>query len=193
MVHRVVHHVVANIAGSEPREKTPSFVTHQGNEQKAEQRRQRDADRDRHDQAVLVVRVLVMNPMDREKDLVLERRRRVEMEHKAVKEILEKGPNKYWFIYRARYLLWSLLCQGILNDKDIDWYADEFGQHMTIPVDYTAYLVKLTTSRCRPLISELIKDDAYIEQVNDENFNFLRTNQAYNWCMDFAYKQWGWV
>jgi len=112
---------------------------------------------------------------------------------KLLKEILEKGPNKYWFIYRARHLLWSLLCQGILNDKDIDWYAEEFGQYMTIPANYTAYLVKLTTSRCRLLISELIKDDAYAEKVKDENFNFFRTNQAYKRCMDFAYRRWRWV
>jgi len=112
---------------------------------------------------------------------------------KLLREILEKGPNKYWFIYRARHLLWALLCQGILNDQDIDSYADDFGQKMTIPANYTAYLVQLTTNRCRPLISQLIKDDVYVEKMKDENFNFLRTNQAYKRCMDFAYKRWKWV
>ena len=112
---------------------------------------------------------------------------------KLLREILEKGPNKYWFIYRARHLLWALLCQGILNDQDLDSHAENFGLKMTIPANYTAYLVQLTTSRCRPLISQLIKDDVYVEKVKDENFNFLRTNQAYKQCMDFAYKRWKWV
>jgi hypothetical protein len=112
---------------------------------------------------------------------------------KLLKEIVEKGPSKYWFIYRARNLLWALLCQGVLNDDELDYYSENFGCHMTIPAEYTSYLVQLTTARCRILIADLIKDDAYSDKVKEENFNFLRINQAYKRCMDFAYDRWGWV
>jgi len=39
----------------------------------------------------------------------------------------------------------------------------------------------------------LIKEENYAEKVRDENFNFLRTHQAYRYCMDLAYKKWRWV
>ena len=39
---------------------------------------------------------------------------------KLAREIEQKGQNKYWFISRARYLLWALLCQGLLNDDDLE-------------------------------------------------------------------------
>lgn len=112
---------------------------------------------------------------------------------KLIKQIVDKGPNRYEFLYRSRNLLWALLCQGVLNDENIDDLSEQYGKQMTIPADYTAYLSKIATSRCRFIISELIKDEDYVEKVKEDNFNFLRTNKAYEQCMDFAYKKWKWV
>jgi hypothetical protein len=36
---------------------------------------------------------------------------------KLANEIAQKGQSKYWFISRARYLLWALLCQGLLRAR----------------------------------------------------------------------------
>lgn len=112
---------------------------------------------------------------------------------RLLKEIEEKGKNKYWFVNRARALLWALLCQGVLNDPKVDELADEYASDMTLNVDYTNYLASLSTTRCRPLLAALIEDPAYSAKVADENLSFLRSNAAYRKCMEYAYNRWGWI
>src|SRR5206468_8572574 len=55
---------------------------------------------------------------------------------KLANEIAQKGQNKYWFISRARYLLWALLCQGLLNQDKLEKHLEDFGKSMTMPADY---------------------------------------------------------
>ena len=112
---------------------------------------------------------------------------------KLTREIEQKGVNKYWFIARARYLLWALLCQGILNDTNLDKLADSYGTNMVIPADYSAHLNWLANARVRLLLAELIKDKAYAAKVAEQNLSFLRTNRAFDRCMEIAYKKWHWV
>jgi hypothetical protein len=112
---------------------------------------------------------------------------------KLLSEIADKGPNKYWYINRARSLLWALLCQAILNDERIDEWAELYGCRMSIEADFTGELAKLTTTRCRPLISALVADPAYTDKVAAQNLGFLRSNTAYKRCMDTAYSKWKWV
>jgi predicted CoA-substrate-specific enzyme activase len=108
-------------------------------------------------------------------------------------DILDKGPNKYGYLTRARPLLWALICQGILNDKELETYAEAYGQDMTMPADFTQYLSWIATARCRQLVSDLTgyKDNA--EKIAEGKFSFLRTNASYKQCMAFAYKRWKWV
>jgi len=112
---------------------------------------------------------------------------------RLLKEIEEKGPNKYWFIYRARNLFWALLCQGILNSDEIDRIAEDYGADMSMKAQYTEFLAKVASSRCRPIIAELIRDKTYADKVAENNFSFLRTNVAYKRCMEIAYNRWKWV
>lgn len=112
---------------------------------------------------------------------------------KLLQEIAEKGPNKYWYINRARSLLWALLCQALLNDDRCDEWAELYGCRMSIEADFTGELAKLATTRCRPLVAALVADPAYAEKVAAQNLSFLRSNAAYNRCMDTAYSKWKWV
>lgn len=112
---------------------------------------------------------------------------------RLLKEIEERGKNKYWFVNRARALLWALLCQGVLNDSRVDEHADKYGSDLTLSVDYTSYLASLSTTRCRPLLAALVQDPAYSTKVAEDNLSFLRSNAAYRKCMEYAYDRWGWV
>lgn len=112
---------------------------------------------------------------------------------RLINEILDKGQNKYAYVAKARYLLWALLCQGILNAADLEHYAEQFGHALSIEADYTNWLAKLASTRCRPMLSEVVADDAYAKKVAEGNFGFLRTNAVFNRCMEVAYKRWGWV
>jgi len=113
---------------------------------------------------------------------------------KLSNEIAQKGQNKYWFISRARYLLWALLCQCLLNDEKLEDYSEEYGHSsMSLPVGYTEILTHYATSRVRPLLALLMQDEDYIDKVREENLTFLRTDKAFEKCMKIAYKKWGWV
>jgi hypothetical protein len=112
---------------------------------------------------------------------------------RLINDILDKGYNKYAYAPKARLLLWALLCQGILNDDKIQYYSDEYGKNMSIAADFTDYLSSLATRHCRFLLAELVKNDKYADKFSQGNFSFLRTNHAYEYCMEIAYKKWKWV
>jgi hypothetical protein len=112
---------------------------------------------------------------------------------KLVAEIMDKGANKYWFMGRARHLLWGLLCQAMLNDEKLEQYAEQFGEGLSVEADYTDWLAKLASTRCRLIIKDTISGDPYVTMIKEERYGFLRTNAVYSKCMDAAYKKYGWV
>lgn len=112
---------------------------------------------------------------------------------KLTDEIIQKGQNKYSFVSRARYLLWALLCQGLLNHDNLENISDDYGDSMSLPVGYMEILTHLATARVRPILSELMKDADYVDKVRDENLSFLRTDRAFDKCMEIAYKKWHWL
>jgi len=112
---------------------------------------------------------------------------------RCAEEIQQKGQSKYWFISRSRQLLWALLCQGILNHDKLEDLAERHGKSMTVAVDYKETLIWLATARVRLLLAELMADKEYQEKVAAENLSFLRTDKAFEKCMELAYKKWHWV
>ena len=112
---------------------------------------------------------------------------------KLAHEITQKGQNKYWFVQRARYLLWALLCQGLLNQDKLEKLSDAFGTSLSLPADYTDLLVILATTRVRLLLSDLMHDKDYVAKVQEENLSFLRTDRAFEKCMENAYSRWRWL
>lgn len=111
---------------------------------------------------------------------------------KLISQIEEKGYNKYQFVYRARNLLWALICQGILNDDKLEDLAENYGRDMSVPAGYTESLGYIATARARILLSELMKDRDYQDKIEDDNLSFLRTDRAFEKCMAIAHKKWGW-
>lgn len=112
---------------------------------------------------------------------------------KLANEIEQKGQNKYSFIHRSRYLLWALVCQGLLNHDDLEGLADSYGASMAVPADYSDLLGRLATTRVRLLLAELMAHPDYADKVKDGNLSFLRTDRAFERCMEIAYKKWKWV
>ena len=112
---------------------------------------------------------------------------------KIVQEIIEKGQNKYWFVSRARNLVWALTCQGLLNHDALEKIAEDHGTSMGVTADFTDIIATIATTRVRPLLSELMADREYAAKVEEENLSFLRTDRAYEKCMENAYKKWKWV
>jgi hypothetical protein len=111
---------------------------------------------------------------------------------RLLEDIRDKGQNKYAFIPKARFLLWSLLCQAVLNDSELDTLAERFGCDMTMSNDFTGHLSHLATSKCRLLISELVSSDKYRDKAAEDNYSFLRANAAFSFCMAVAAEKWKW-
>jgi len=107
-------------------------------------------------------------------------------------EIEEKGKNKYVYISKARNLVWALLIQGILNDRNLEGLCDRFGTSLIMEADYTEHLKKLASNRVRFIIRESVKDDRSQELISKEKYDFLRTKAMYNRCMDIAGKKYKW-
>ena len=112
---------------------------------------------------------------------------------KLASEIEQKGQNKYAFIHRSRYLLWALICQGLLNNTNLENLLDQFGTSMTIPADYTEVLSHIATARVRLLLSALMEHPDYRDKAAEGNLSFLRTDHAFDNCMEIAHKKWYWV
>lgn len=112
---------------------------------------------------------------------------------RLMNDIVERGPNRYSYISRARGLLWALLCQGVLNDPDLPALADDYGAGLSVEANFVDKLSYQATARCRMLMSWLIDTKDYRDRVAEGNFSFLRTNTAFDKCMERAYSQWRWV
>lgn len=112
---------------------------------------------------------------------------------RLVNDIVDKGANKYAYVQRARNLLWALLCQAILNDPELEKRAEEFGNRLSLEAQYTEWLSRFATTRCRFILSDLVADRTYAAKAAEGNFSFMRTNAAYKRSMEIAYQRWDWV
>jgi hypothetical protein len=112
---------------------------------------------------------------------------------KLAQEIEQRGVNKYAFIHRSRNLLWALTAQGLLNHPDLEDLAEEYTKSMSVPVDFTDLLVQIATTRVRVLLATLMDAPEYRDKVAEGNLSFLRTDRAFEKCMESAYAKWRWV
>jgi hypothetical protein len=112
---------------------------------------------------------------------------------RLVGDIVDKGANKYAYVQRARNLLWALLCQGMLNDPNLEARAEQFGRGLSLEAQFTDWLSTLATTRCRFIMSDLVADRAYATRAAEGRFDFIRTNAAYKRSMEIAYGRWRWV
>lgn len=80
-----------------------------------------------------------------------------------------------------------------MNDPKLEEFAERHGTSMAMPLEYKDYLSHLAVTRVRVLLSELMEAKEYEDKVREQNLNFLRTDHAFEKCMDIAYKRWRWV
>lgn len=112
---------------------------------------------------------------------------------RMTREIVEKGTTKYAFLPKARLLLFALMCQALLNEDNADRLADEHGKDMVISADYAKLLYNLASTKCRPILSELIALPMYADKVAQDRYDFLRTHAAFKHAMKIAENRYGWT
>lgn len=112
---------------------------------------------------------------------------------RLIREIMEKGEKKYAYMRRARNLLWALLCQGILNDGQLEECAGRYGRTLAVENDYVEWLAKLASAKARFLISAVVEEGPYASKAEEERYGFLKTRALYDQCMAQAKKKFGWT
>lgn len=111
---------------------------------------------------------------------------------RLVSEIKEKGKLKYDFVNRTREIIWSLVCQAMLNSANAEAMAEEFGNDLSRPFPFIEKLRELASTRVRFLLDDLTKDKEYKAKVDDGNYGFMRSQGAYKKAMKYANGRWGW-
>lgn len=113
--------------------------------------------------------------------------------NRIIREIVEKGYQKYAFLGRARNLVWALLIQGALQDEKLEAKLEQFGRTLSVEADYTEYLRDLASKRVRLIISEALDDQRSRELIVQEKYSFLRTKATFTRCMETAHEKYGWT
>jgi len=113
--------------------------------------------------------------------------------NRIIREIIERGHDKYAYLSRAKNLVWGLLIQAVLNDDKLSFKLEQFGNTMGIESDYTEYLKDLASKRVRLIISEALDEDRYKKAIQEEKYSFLRTKSTFQKCMETAYNKYSWT
>ena len=105
--------------------------------------------------------------------------------------IEERGENKWWFISRARNLLWALGIQAIFNGRDREKLASSYGKDMQISANFRELMRDEASRRLRPIIANIV-EAKHMEEVKAGKVSFLGTNAMFDDCMAYARKQYRW-
>lgn len=108
------------------------------------------------------------------------------------RQITEKGPSKYGFVTRAREIVWALICQALLNDKNIESYVDKHGANLALPWEFVEILSSLATKQVQRVIKKILESPEYQDKVAEGNYGFIRTKPAFDRAMTIARKDFGW-
>ncbi len=109
-----------------------------------------------------------------------------------MRSLIERGTNKYDFVKRGRHLLWALLCQGVLNDPELENIAQRYGQDVTMSTNFAAYLSKIAANQCRMILGDLSERKENAEAIARGDYNFMRSKNSFDHCMDIAGKWYKW-
>lgn len=112
---------------------------------------------------------------------------------KLLKVLQESGAEGFAFLYRARNLVWALLCQGFLNDsRTRRRWSEQYGGDLTLTQNFREELAKMTRTRLRPILDELLGLETYRRQIDLEKYGFLGTRVVFTRAMEIAREQFSW-
>jgi hypothetical protein len=111
---------------------------------------------------------------------------------KVAKEI-DEAAKGYWYVPRAKNLLWALLVQGVLNQKQLPAWLETYGRTISVEADFTQELLSLGVQKVRYVIREAVLEPKYKEQLDEGRLSFLQNKALYTICMDIAERRENWT
>jgi hypothetical protein len=112
--------------------------------------------------------------------------------NKVAREI-DEAAKGYWYVPRAKNLLWTLLVQGVLNHKQLPAWLETYGTTISVETDFTQELLSLGVQKVRHVIREAVSEQKYKEQLDEQRLSFLRTKALYTLCMEVAERRYEWI
>lgn len=112
--------------------------------------------------------------------------------NKVSREI-DEAAKGYWYVPRAKNLLWALLVQGVLNQSKLPAWIEAYGSSLRNEAEFTQELLSLGVGKVRHVIREAVSEAKYKEQLDEERLSFLRTKALYTRCMEVAEQRCGWT
>ncbi|MBI0537734.1 hypothetical protein D9599_19415 [Roseomonas sp. KE2513] len=100
--------------------------------------------------------------------------------------------DRYAFVNRSRDLVWGLTCQALLNSKELNQHAEEFGNDLRIRDDYLTLVTGLATGPVKTILRNLANEDEFKRLIKDNSFSFLRKTATFDKAMDIAGQRCGW-
>jgi hypothetical protein len=86
-----------------------------------------------------------------------------------------------------------LTCQAILNDPEVENFAESFGSDLQRPHAFNERLRALASTRVRFLLDDLIHDKEYEAKTLEGNYSFMRSSEAFKKAMKHAARRdWEW-
>jgi hypothetical protein len=106
---------------------------------------------------------------------------------------IDDAAKAYWYVPRAKNMLWSLLLHGLLNHRRLPTLLETYGTTMSVETDFTQELLSLGVEKVRHVIREGVSEQRYKDQLDEQRLSFLRTKALYTHCMEVAERRYGWT
>ena len=108
---------------------------------------------------------------------------------------LEESMAQKWStpIRRARNLIWALLIQGILNDPELAELVEAYGGDLKASWEFGDYLKKLASGKVKRILLYILNHRDYADRLEREKYDFLRSKETFQRCMEYAWKEFKWV
>ena len=114
---------------------------------------------------------------------------------RIIADFVEKYPNAYWFMPRARNLVWALLIQGLLNHEaviSLEQCCEDYGHFLQGQAPFTDILRDLLTKRIRPILARAVADTRISEELQQGNFRSFSQKAMFDRCMIIAAQEYKW-
>ncbi len=70
--------------------------------------------------------------------------------------------------------------------------CEKYGKGIEWEGDFVNHLTRMGTTKIWPILAEIVDEDKYQQMIYAERYDFLRTKELFNKCMDIAYDQHHW-
>jgi hypothetical protein len=97
----------------------------------------------------------------------------------------------YHFTDKAKDLIWALTIQGLFNVYEINDLLDDYGNDLTISVDFKDIIInEIGSKKIWLIFSDLFKE--YQKDIKGKKFAFLKKRETFTKCMTIAKNKFGW-